>query len=212
MSAVDDVLGPWRSPIPMTGVLATDARAYLTSLGCAFTADHSAAVATEARALALRFGSDAEHAQAAGWLHDVSAVIPRSQRVAVALALGVPVLPEEQRAPVIVHQKLSAVLAREIFGVDDGSTLDAIRYHTTLHPDADPLARVVFLADKIRWDQTGQPPYLPELLQALDSGSLDAACCVYLDFLWNQRATLPVIHPWMAAARHTFCTFSGGCR
>lgn len=209
MSASGDNLGPWRSPIPMTGVLVTDVRAYLVSLGCDSTARHCEAVAGEARSLALRFGADVDRAEAAGWLHDVSAVIPRSQQVAVALALGVPVLPEEQRAPVIVHQKLSAVLAQEIFAVDDRGILDAIRYHTTLHPDADVLARVVFLADKIRWDQTGQPPYLPELLQALEVGALDAACCIYLDFLWQQRATLPALHPWMVAARYKLCVSEG---
>ena len=111
----------------------------------------------------------------------------------------------------ILHQKLSAALAAGVFGVHDAEVLDAVRYHTTLHPDAGRLAKVVFLADKIRWDQAGTPPYLAELARALDAGALEGACCVYLDYLWEHRSGLRVVHPWMAAAHRAFCGNSGGC-
>lgn len=61
------------------------------------------------------------------------------------------------------------------------------------------LDKVVFVADKIEWDQSGTPPYLHELLPALDR-SLDHAVFVYLDFLWQQRETLRVVHPWLRDA------------
>ncbi|MBN1246862.1 MAG: bis(5'-nucleosyl)-tetraphosphatase (symmetrical) YqeK [Anaerolineae bacterium] len=205
------MIAPWQSPVPLTGVLAFDVPHYLEAFGCAFTAAHCAAVADEARALAGAFGVEPARAEAAGWLHDVSAVIPRTRRIAIALGSGVPVLPEEHVAPMILHQKLSAVLAEAVFGVEDVGILDAVRYHTTLHPDADPLAKVVFLADKIRWDQAGEPPYLAALIRALEAGSLDAGVCVYLGFLWERRATLMVIHPWMAAAYCSLCETAGGC-
>ncbi|MCU0519476.1 MAG: bis(5'-nucleosyl)-tetraphosphatase (symmetrical) YqeK [Anaerolineae bacterium] len=210
MNARDRLLAPWHSPVPLTGVLAFDVPRYLDALSCAFTAAHCADVAEEARALAGSYGADPARAEAAGWLHDVSAVIPRARRIEIAQGLGVPVLPEEQAAPVILHQKLSAVLAEAIFGIDDARVLDAVRYHTTLHPDADLLAKVVFLADKIRWDQVGQPPYLDDLARALEAGSLDAAVCVYLGFLWERRAALMVVHPWMAAAYCGLCEPAGG--
>jgi len=30
--------------------------------------------------------------------------------------------------------------------------------------------------------------------------SLDAATLVYLRYIWDQRDTLPVLHPWLAKA------------
>ena len=104
----------------------------------------------------------------------------------------------------ILHQKLSAILAHELFGVDDLAVLSAIGCHTTLRADATPLDKVVFLADKIAWDQSGSPPYRDALLDAL-THSLDAGACVYLQHLWAQRATLPVVHPWFENAYRQLC-------
>lgn len=52
---------------------------------------------------------------------------------------------------------------------------------------------IVFLADKIKWDRPGEPPYLSELLTALDT-SLEEAALIYLDYLFNSKPV--VIHPW----------------
>ncbi len=78
--------------------------------------------------------------------------------------------------------------------------LSAIECHTTLKGNPSELDKIVFVADKIAWDQSGTPPYLDDLLAALDR-SLDQAALVYLDFLWDQREQLRVVHPWMVAAR-----------
>jgi predicted HD superfamily hydrolase involved in NAD metabolism len=179
--------------------------AFLTARRCAHTAGHVRAVAQEAVRLATHFhGIDAQQAAAAGWLHDISAVVPVTSRIAFAERCGIPVLPEERQAPMILHQKLSAVFAQHLFGVGDAAVLDAITCHTTLRRDAKPLDKVVFLADKIAWDQDGTPPYMGALLHAL-SLSLDAAVCVYLQTLWDRRQTLPVVHPWFVAAYEQLC-------
>ena len=59
---------------------------------------------------------------------------------------------------------------------------------------------IVFVADKVAWDQSGTPPYLNELVHALDK-SLDAAALSYVDYLWRRRGELRVIHPWLVDAR-----------
>jgi hypothetical protein len=51
----------------------------------------------------------------------------------------------------------------------------------------------------LEWDQAGDPPYLADLAAAVE-GSLEAAALSYLQFLWLRRDSLPVQHPWMAAA------------
>jgi predicted HD superfamily hydrolase involved in NAD metabolism len=187
-----------------TGDVAQDVTAFLKHHGCPKTAIHSAAVAAEACRIAALAGVDAVRAEQAAWLHDVSAVIPAGERVAAAEALGIPVLPEERVLPMILHQKLSVVLARDLFGVTDTGVLDAIGCHTTLKAGASLLDKVLFVADKLAWDRPGEPPYRAALEAAL-ARSLDAAACVYLRYLWERRATLPVVHPWLAAAHAYFC-------
>ncbi len=182
-----------------TGDVPRDATAFLVGHGYPKTVTHVAAVAAEARRLAMRFGEDAERAETAGWLHDISVVIPSGDRIAAAETFGLAVLVEERTLPMIVHQGLSAVIARELFGVRDPAVLSAIACHTTLKAKASRLDTLVFVADKIAWDQPGTPPYLPALNAALDR-SLDAAAFVYLDWLWQRRQTLGVIHPWFHAA------------
>lgn len=188
----------------LTGDMARDVTTFLERHGCPKTAVHSAAVAVEVHRIATLTGIEAARAAQAGWLHDVSAVIPVGERVAAAVALDIPVLPEERALPMILHQKLSVVLARHLFGVTDAAILSAIGCHTTLKAGAASLDKVLFVADKLAWDQPGEPPYRASLEAAL-ARSLDAAACVYLRYLWERRATLAVVHPWMAAAHAYLC-------
>ena len=179
-----------------SGNLRCDVANFLALHNCTHTAGH---VATEARRLADRFGAIATEAKTAGLLHDISTVIPNEERIAAAKAFGVEVLPAEATFPMIIHQKLSVVLARNIFSVTAPDTLSAIGCHTTRKANASLLDKVVFIADKIAWDQPGEPPYLAELQLALDRSLNPAAFC-YLDYLWQRRATLRVVHPWLVAA------------
>ncbi len=188
-------------PFHLSGLVRRDVPAYLLHFGFAHTAKHCAGVASEAKQLAPRFGADPEAAEASGWLHDVSAVVPDDQRIGLAENLGLDILPEERSLPMILHQKLSAVFARDIFGIQDAAILSAIGCHTTLKAGASTLDKIVFLADKIRWDQPGTPPYQAELLAALEH-SLPEALDFYLRYRWERREMMPVIHPWFEAAYH----------
>ncbi len=194
-----------------TGDLADDMRRFLIGHACAGTAAHSGEVADETARLARRFGVDVGRATTAAWLHDISAVIPNDQRVAAAIALGIEILDEESFLPMILHQKLSAALAERMVDIHDPAVLNAVRFHTTLHPEADALAKVVFVADKVAWDRPGSPPYLPDVLAGLDR-SLDAGACAYLGYLWEKRTVLPVVHPWLVAAHTKLCIAAGGMR
>ena len=63
-----------------TGDVRADMVALLTRHGHPETADHCLDVATEARRLAHAYGVDETHAELAGWLHDISAIIPAGTR------------------------------------------------------------------------------------------------------------------------------------
>ena len=194
-----DLFAPLVRDIHLTGESQTDVKAFLAFHGYTKTLEHSRLVAAEAKRLAERFDADPRSAQVAGWLHDVSAVLPVEQRAHHTRQLGLEVLPEEKAAPMLLHQKLSAAMADQIFGIEDPSVLSAIRCHTTLRAGAGLLDKVVFVADKIAWDQTGAPPYLSDITQALHRSLDDAAVC-YLEYLWQQRETLAAVHPWFVDA------------
>ena len=185
--------------LSLGGSLPGDMLSFLHHHGCPQTAAHCLGVAAQARQLAARFGGSQAQAELAGWLHDISAVIPNAERAAVARSLGLEVLPEEDAHPMLLHQRLSAEMAAQIFGVNDPPVLSAIACHTTLRPAASLLDKIVFVADKIAWDGSGEAPGL-EMLQAALDCSLDEAALCYLERLVQRGAALPVLHPWAAAA------------
>jgi predicted HD superfamily hydrolase involved in NAD metabolism len=187
-----------------TGKVARDVPAFLRSHHQPATAIHCQQVAEEARRVAEFAQVDPAQAEIAGWLHDVSAVFPQAERAQIAHTLGLEVFPEEERFPMIVHQKLSRLMALEIFGVTDPLILDAIGCHTTLRAQATPLDKVLFVADKLAWDQPGTPPYAEELRAALEC-SLDQATIFFINYLWQRRDSLQVIHPWLCVAWLDLC-------
>lgn len=190
---------PYFGQIALSGNLARDVTAVLTHHQLPRVAGHVHRVAQEARRLAVQFGADAIGAETAGWLHDISAVIPNRVRVDLCQALNIPVLPGEVDFPMILHQKLSAAVAQDVFGVRETAVLSAIGCHTTLKAGASLLDKLVFVADKIKWDQSGNPPYLTEIETAA-THNIDDACRIYLNYLWQQRDTLRIVHPWFRAA------------
>ena len=104
----------------------------------------------------------------------------------------------ERKFPMIIHQKLSRVIAKEIFKVEDEEILNAICCHTTLRKHATKMDLVLFVADKIEWDQKGTPPYLIEIKK--DWKNLWKSTFVYISYLWERKDTLKVIHPWLEEA------------
>jgi len=196
MLAVD--LASLASGLTLTGQQPADLRVFLLNHALPRTLEHSLRVADLARELAARFDVDASQAQLAGWLHDCSAVIPTSARLETAIRWGIEVLPEEAANPLTLHQKLSVVIARSIFKVEDPAVLSAIGCHTTLKAGASRLDKVVFLADKLAWDQVGVPPYSASMQAGL-ARSLNEAVLIYLDYLYEVKSGC--LHPWAAAAQ-----------
>jgi HD superfamily phosphohydrolase YqeK len=109
------------------------------------------------------------------------------------------VLPEEEAFPMIIHQKLSKVMARDLFKISNPEILDAVGCHTTLRKQSTLLDKVLFVADKMEWDQSGSPPYIQEILQELEKSIVHAAYA-YINYLWGQRDQLRVVHPWLKDA------------
>lgn len=182
-----------------TGKIENDIKDFLLKYNQEFTYKHSIRVANEARKIAEMFYEDEEKAAIAGYLHDISAIFPNEVRIVVSEEFGIEILEEERKFPMIIHQKLSRVIAKEIFKVNDEETLNAISCHTTLRKHATKMDLVLFVADKIEWDQNGTPPFLVEVKNGLEK-SLEHAAFAYISYLWERKDTLKVIHPWLEEA------------
>lgn len=90
-------------------------------------------------------------------------------------------------------------MAEDLFKITEPEILSAVGCHTTLRSKASLLDKVLFVADKLEWDQTGIPPYLEEVTDQLQI-SLDHAAFEYIQYLWNRRELLKVVHPWLRDA------------
>lgn len=162
-------------------------------------AEHSLRVGDKAKALAVVFGVNEDLAEAAGLLHDIGGIFPNEERVEIARKLNIEVLPEEEEAPIILHQKISKVMAEEVFNIRDVGVLEAISCHTTLRANATKMDMILFIADKLEWDQTGNPPYLQQIEEQLRK-SLELGAFTFLKFQWDNKENLKIIHPWLEAA------------
>lgn len=181
-----------------SGDITSDALGLLHHHGRQDVANHVLAVAKTAQRLAPIYDVDSEAAYSAGLLHDISLIFSTSQMLQTALELGLEPVTAEKRVPYLIHGKLSAAIAEIVFGVKNDSLAHAISCHTTLCAKATTFDKVVFLADKMSWDQD-HSPFKPELETALEK-SLDEAVGFFLTWTWKQKDKFDAIHPWLIDA------------
>ena len=162
-------------------------------------ANHSLRVAEKAKLLAKQFGVNENLAEIAGLLHDISGVYPNEEKLELCKKLNIEILLEEEKFPMILHQKISRVMAMEIFNISNKEVLEAISCHITLKSNASQLDMVLFIADKIEWDQKGLPPYIDEVEEALNT-SLELSAFKFIKYQMDNKENLKVIHPWLLEA------------
>jgi len=110
---------------------------------------HSVRVARCADVLAQRHGVDAGKARTAGMLHDLARLYEPQRLLDECEARAMPIGAFERAHPMLLHARLGAVLARELFDVCDGDVLSAIEKHTTAAGEMSSLDCVVYLADSL---------------------------------------------------------------
>ena len=175
-------------------VLKNEIKQYLVSKNCEKTYYHCMEVGEYAYQLGEKYLTSPEKVSIAGYLHDISAVYPNNQRINVAQKYGIELNEAEMAFPMIIHQKISKSIAKMDFGIEDNEILSAIECHTTLKKNYSDIDLVLFVADKIKWDQEGKPPYLDGLLQALNC-SLENAAYFYIDYILKHD--IKVVLPWL---------------
>lgn len=114
---------------------------------------HSRNVALHCADLAPRFGLDAEAAWRAGLLHDICKGLSSEDMMELAARDSEPFSAEERAKPALLHGRAAAVWLRES-GERDAALLEAVRRHTTGADGIGPLAKIVYLTDKIEVGRT----------------------------------------------------------
>ena len=108
----------------------------------------------------------------------------------------------ELPTPIVLHARLGATLATELFGVDDPAVLSAIAKHTVGAAEMSPLDCAVYLADGL---EPGRAFSEREALAALAHRDLSGAMRATLEasVRYLQKQGLAVA-PQTAAAGRTF--------
>lgn len=162
------------------------------------TLRHVEAVADIAVWLAKIYNLDIAKVKLAALLHDISAIMTPQEMYEIAKLRNFEIDPAEEKFHFLLHQKVSKIIAREHFGIRDQDILDAIECHTTLKKNANMYDKVIFIADKISWDQKGVPPYY-EVLKSKAEESLDEACYYYIQYQFEHNLLL-MPHQWIIEA------------
>jgi len=122
--------------------------------------------------LCSRFALDPQKGYLAGIAHDVCKSLKDSELIRLARQDGSGISKLEQKKPGLLHARAAAVYLHRKFGIKDKDILEAIRYHTTGIRDMGPIAKVVYIADKIEMSRTGVDPVLRKMSQESDLDTL----------------------------------------
>jgi predicted HD superfamily hydrolase involved in NAD metabolism len=144
--------------------------------------------------LAEHYHLDSHKAAQAGLMHDLAKYFKPQRLLAMAQAEGLTIDEVDIAAPHLLHADVSAIVAREEFGVTDTEILQAIADHTLGRPGMSAMSCIVFLADSLEAGR-GDTAELQSLRQ-LSYQNLHQAvwrtCDYSLQYLLSTRC---LIHP-----------------
>ena len=127
---------------------------------------------------------DLGRAETAMLAHDVCRAETGGRLLRLAEDYGVAVGELERRAPVLLHGPVGAESLRRDDGIDDAELLEAVRWHSTGHPNLGALGKLVFIADKLDPRKIAAYPYQPELRRMAEEDLAQAV----LEFLCRESA------------------------
>lgn len=157
--------------------------------------DHITRVRYEAQSLAKIFELDEERIDLAVLAHDAARLIPDETLLRMAHAYGHVVLEAEEAAPILLHGPIASYWLSGEWGLDDPEICEAVRWHSTARISMAPIAKVVFLADKLDPAKKRRYPYATEV-RRLAAEDLDVAIGTFL--YYQTRSLLDrgmLIHP-----------------
>lgn len=153
--------------------------------------------------LAYHYQVDRQKAATAGLMHDLAKYFKPQLLLEMARIEGLKIDSVSAATPHLLHADVSAIVARDTFGVKDEEILKAIANHTLGRPGMDKLSCIVFLADTLEPGR-GNTPELESLRQISYQNLAKAiwlTCDYSLKFLLESHC---LIHPRTIATRNWF--------
>lgn len=164
--------------------------------------DHILRVEQMAQALAQHYQVDIAQAAEAGLMHDLAKYFKPQKLLAIAQA-ELEIDPVSEANPHLLHADVSAIVARDTFGVTSQNVLCAIANHTLGRPGMNTLSCIVFLADSLEPGR-GDTPKL-NVLRTTCYQNLAQAVWLTCDYSLNSLVeTQRPIHPRTVATRNWF--------
>lgn len=121
---------------------------------------HSKNVAVLSAQLCRRYGMDEKQGYLAGIAHDMCKAWTPDAIMKLASLDGLPINSVEHNKPELMHGRAAAVYLQAYHGLENQSLLQALRMHTFGGPAMEPLAKIVYIADKIEPLRMGIEPSL----------------------------------------------------
>jgi predicted HD superfamily hydrolase involved in NAD metabolism len=152
---------------------------------------------------AQHYQLDREKAATAGLMHDLAKYFPSKKLLQMAEVAGLEIDEVMVASPHLLHADVSAIVARETFGVQDEEVLQAIANHTLGRPGMSPLSCIVFLADTLEPGR-GESAQL-QALRKTSFENLERAVWLTCDYTFKFLLESPsLIHPRAIATRNWF--------
>ncbi|MEM8777286.1 MAG: bis(5'-nucleosyl)-tetraphosphatase (symmetrical) YqeK [Cyanobacteria bacterium P01_G01_bin.49] len=143
----------------------------------------------------------------AGLMHDLAKFFPPPKLLEMASQEIPEIDPIRQTNPHLLHADVSAIVARDTFGVEDEEILNAIRDHTLGSPEMSDLSCIVFVADALEPNR-GNTPELEAMRQVSRQNlykSVQQTCEYSLKYLIQTHRT---IHPRVIDTRNWALSFN----
>lgn len=134
----------------------------------------------KARELATLHNVDQARCDLAAAAHDIARALPAEALLTEASRYRMRIHPVERHTPFLLHGRIASMWLEHEDGVTDEDVIQAVRWHTTGRKAMRPVAKVVFLADKLEPEKVKSFPDL-ERVQELAEESLDRAILAFLD-------------------------------
>lgn len=179
----------------LVGDIAVDVNNLLIENSKKKTLEHVIEVANTNCQIASKYGLDKETCLLCGYLHDISAIINPKDMLDYMMENHLFIDEAERKYPFLLHQRISRLIAKNLFNIEDENILSAIECHTTLKANPTKYDMALFIADKISWDQEGKPPFYDVVIENL-SFSLEAASLAYINFIIDNGMILHP-HSWL---------------
>lgn len=111
--------------------------------------EHTLGVVEVAKKLAKINGENENKAEIAALVHDCAKNISIDESLEILKKENIKIDHICEKSPQLLHGEVGAIIAENIFHINDRDILEAVKYHTTGKPSMTTLEKIIYIADYI---------------------------------------------------------------